>query len=86
MAVKLLPGLVDYRCALDLQTRIVARKADMASATTGASATAGAWPDVLLLLQHPPTYTAGRRIRGADATEGARLRRLGAAYLEVGRG
>ena len=42
--------------------------------------------DYLLLLQHPPTFTAGRRIRGSQEQEGDRLRRLGAEYYETLRG
>jgi lipoyl(octanoyl) transferase len=42
-------GVVDYADALDLQTRL--RDARLA----------GALPDVLLLLEHPPVYTRGRR-------------------------
>ena len=42
-------GVVEYREALDLQLRLRdAREA-------------GAMPDVLLLLEHPPVYTKGRR-------------------------
>src|SRR3954470_19136657 len=42
-------GLVDYREALALQERVrAARQAD-------------AIPDTLLLLEHPPVYTRGRR-------------------------
>jgi len=42
-------GLVPYGEALGLQQRLVeARQRD-------------ATPDVLLLLEHPPTYTRGRR-------------------------
>jgi len=39
--------------------------------------------NVVLLLQHPPTYTAGRRTKGTIDTEGVRLRNLGADYFEV---
>ncbi|MBV9818547.1 MAG: lipoyl(octanoyl) transferase LipB [Solirubrobacterales bacterium] len=42
-------GVVDYRDALDLQER------------TREARQAGAIPDVMLLLEHPPTYTRGRR-------------------------
>jgi lipoyl(octanoyl) transferase len=42
-------GLVDYRAALDLQVRL--RDARQA----------GEVPDTLLLLEHPPVYTRGRR-------------------------
>ena len=108
IAVKVLPGLVDYRRALDLQRRIVERKAAQRNAYARASpplsmihgssftethsqnkilaeehTTEHPWPDVLLLLQHPPTYTVGRRIRGTTDTEGGRLRKLGADYVEV---
>jgi lipoyl(octanoyl) transferase len=42
-------GMVEYREALELQERVrTARQAD-------------AVPDVMLLLEHPPTYTRGRR-------------------------
>jgi lipoyl(octanoyl) transferase len=47
-------GVVPYREALDLQHRVrAARQAD-------------AVPDVLLLLEHPPTYTLGRRSAPGD--------------------
>jgi lipoyl(octanoyl) transferase len=46
-------GVVEYRSALELQTRI--REARQA----------GWVPDVMLLLEHPPVYTRGRR-SGAD--------------------
>ncbi len=42
-------GLVEYREALALQERVRAARQ------------AGAVPDVLLLLEHPPVYTRGRR-------------------------
>lgn len=38
--------------------------------------------DIVCFLQHTPTYTAGRRIRGQE-NEGKRLNELGAAYVEV---
>lgn len=44
-------GRIDYQAAWDLQRRLAdARRADLI-------------PDVLLLLEHPPTYTLGRRGR-----------------------
>jgi lipoate-protein ligase B len=47
-------GLVEYRDALALQLRLrEAREADVL-------------PDVLLLLEHPPVYTLGRRSEPAD--------------------
>ncbi|TRW88225.1 lipoyl(octanoyl) transferase LipB [Mycolicibacterium sp. 018/SC-01/001] len=52
-------GTVDYQAAWDLQREIVAARVD-------------GGPDELLLLQHPPVYTAGRRTlpeeRPADGT------------------
>jgi hypothetical protein len=45
--------------------------------------------DVLLLVEHTPTYTNGRRNRGAQAissTEASRLQNLGATYVESLRG
>ena len=42
-------GRIEYRAALDLQRRLRAARQ------------AGAVPDVLLLLEHPPVYTRGRR-------------------------
>ena len=42
-------GVVEYREALELQHRLRARRQ------------AGELPDTLLLLEHPPVYTRGRR-------------------------
>ncbi|GAA6028942.1 hypothetical protein JCM8097_001517 [Rhodosporidiobolus ruineniae] len=44
--------------------------------------------DILLLLQHSPVYTAGRREKDAETAdkEGERLRRLGADYVQTMRG
>lgn len=68
-------GLVDYVEAWELQRRLVARRK------------AGEIPDVLLLLEHPPTYTLGRGGRPehllADTEE---LSRLGARFLATDRG
>ncbi|CAO3600373.1 unnamed protein product [Absidia cylindrospora] len=41
--------------------------------------------DVVLFLQHTPTFTAGRRIRG-EVEEGKQLKALGAEYVETMRG
>jgi lipoyl(octanoyl) transferase len=46
-------GIVDYRDAWDLQRRIV-------------DARIAGGPDALLLLEHPPVYTAGRRTEPAE--------------------
>jgi len=50
-------GLVEYRQAWDLQRRLVERRA------------AGEIPDVLLLLEHPPVITLGRRGTMADVLD-----------------
>jgi lipoyl(octanoyl) transferase len=47
-------GLVEYREALALQEAVRARRQ------------AGELPDVLLLLEHPPVYTRGRRSQDGD--------------------
>jgi lipoyl(octanoyl) transferase len=47
-------GLVEYHAALQLQEAVRERR------------TAGELPDVLLLLEHPPVYTQGRRSRPED--------------------
>ena len=47
-------GTVDYRTAVDLQERLRAR------------VIAGDLPDLLLLLEHPPVYTLGRRSEPGD--------------------
>ncbi|RKO92051.1 hypothetical protein BDK51DRAFT_14997, partial [Blyttiomyces helicus] len=41
---------------------------------------------IILTLEHPPTFTAGRRIRGTVDDEGQRLARVGAEYFETQRG
>src|SRR4051794_1130508 len=52
------PGRVPYTEAVDLQTRLRERRP------------AGGVPDSLLLLEHPPTYTKGRRSEKADLPMG----------------
>jgi lipoyl(octanoyl) transferase len=68
-------GLVPYAEALDLQHRVrAARQAD-------------AVPDVLLLLEHPPTYTRGRRTAAGELTRGAAwYRAQGIEVADVDRG
>ncbi|KAJ3046378.1 putative lipoyltransferase 2, mitochondrial [Rhizophlyctis rosea] len=76
IAYKYIGSSVPYLKALSLQDHLVTR-----------AATASSNPiNILLLLQHPPTYTAGRRIKGTEDTEGRKLRALGAEYHEVKRG
>jgi lipoate-protein ligase B len=52
-------GTVEYRATVELQERLRAR------------VIAGELPDLLLLLQHPPVYTLGRRSHAADLPFGA---------------
>jgi lipoate-protein ligase B len=52
------PGQVPYAEAVELQTRLRERRQ------------AGDIPDSLLLLEHPPTYTKGRRTEKADLPMG----------------
>jgi lipoate-protein ligase B len=68
------PGLVDYQDGWDIQRR-------------AAEAVHSGGPHVLILLEHPPTYTLGVRARGEHLllAEGA-LARLGAAVHRVDRG
>ena len=64
-------GLVDYREALDLQREVAAGVAD------------GSLPDTVLLLEHPPTITLGRRTEEGEVhvPDGADV-----AIVEVDRG
>ncbi|RKP06005.1 hypothetical protein THASP1DRAFT_32167 [Thamnocephalis sphaerospora] len=85
-------GVVPYRTALRLQETLVEHR--LQARRENAQHTH--WEqDVVLLLQHPPTYTTGTRrfaLRttlpaDADATaERARLATLGAEYVETRRG
>jgi len=47
-------GTIEYRTAWDLQRAHAAARRD------------GTGPDVLMLLEHPPVYTAGKRTRPSD--------------------
>ncbi len=69
------PGVVDYRQAWDWQRRLArARAADEVG-------------DVLLLLEHPPTYTLGTRAdRGNVLLDQAGLRRAGIDLVQIDRG
>jgi lipoyl(octanoyl) transferase len=68
-------GRVDYRDAWALQHRLVA------------AAAAGAIPDQLLLLEHPPVLTLGRQADASHVRAPAReLRRRGIEVIRVERG
>ncbi|KAG5462306.1 MAG: hypothetical protein BJ554DRAFT_5388 [Olpidium bornovanus] len=77
-------GRVPYRAGLALQETLVKKRLDVRDGHTG---DAHFDRDVLLLLEHPPTYTAGKRLKGkVDQCESNRLRNLGADFVEVPRG
>ena len=68
-------GTVPYRAAWELQRRLAAARQ------------ANAIPDVVLLLEHPHTYTIGRRGDDSEVLASPEhLRRLGATVVEVDRG
>ena len=79
-------GRVSYGPALALQRSLVdaRRSPPSSSSPSPARAPASFDTDVVLALEHPPTYTVGRRTTGDDV-EGERLRALGADYFEVRR-
>src|SRR3954469_16921535 len=69
------PGRVPYTAAVELQTRLRERRQ------------AGEIPDSLLLLEHPPTYTKGRRSEKADLPMGEEwYRSQGIEVHETSRG
>ncbi|KAI8924443.1 hypothetical protein BC831DRAFT_465675 [Entophlyctis helioformis] len=80
VAVKFLGKSVPYARALQVQQHLVESR--IAAETSAARREL----DIILLLEHTPTYTAGRRIRDSYDTEGSRLRALGADYFETLRG
>lgn len=68
-------GLVEYLPAWDLQRALVAARRQ------------GAIPDLLLLVEHPPTYTIGRRgSRSNLLIDDAMLASVGATCYEIDRG
>ena len=69
------PGVVPYAVSYEAMHELAARRA------------AGEVPDALLLLEHPPTYTAGRRTHPSHLllAEGE-IERRGAELHEVDRG
>ena len=70
-----LPGLIPYLEALALQRRLSEARA------------AGAEPDTLLLLEHPPVFTLGRRGSEADVLVSPERRRaLGIELHQTNRG
>ncbi|KAJ3116936.1 hypothetical protein HDU96_008336 [Phlyctochytrium bullatum] len=69
---KILKGLVKYKHALELQSRLVALKQERRAS----------FPNIILFLQHEPVFTAGRRLRDLKETE-TTLRATGADYHEI---
>ncbi|CEG81558.1 Putative Octanoyltransferase [Rhizopus microsporus] len=77
-----LPGLVPYEKGLQLQSYLVARRHRINQENANVPVA-----DIICLLEHTPTFTAGRRMRGkTDIEEEKRLRALGADYFETMRG
>ncbi len=67
--------VIDYRRAWDVQRGLAAARA------------AGEVPDVIWLLEHPPTFTAGRHGRREDLfLDDATLAAMGACFVGVDRG
>ncbi|KZT53858.1 lipoyltransferase [Calocera cornea HHB12733] len=88
------PTPLPYLPTLALQNRIhnlqlSLRRAALSSTSTPSSTSpspAASHPDILLLLQHRPVYTAGRReVEGKEA-EAAKLQRMGADWVKSDRG
>ncbi|KAJ2709976.1 hypothetical protein H4R19_003980 [Coemansia spiralis] len=74
-------GEVPYSKALEMQRQLCRRRIDEIHNQQRTLS------DALILLQHPPVYTNGRRNRGKlSAAEIARLRGLGSEYVETDRG
>jgi hypothetical protein len=69
-------GTVPYGTALNLQHQLVQRRLDALQSNQVTS-------DILLLLEHTPVYTGGRRIKGTEDSERKRLGAFGADYFEV---
>jgi lipoyl(octanoyl) transferase len=68
-------GTVPYRDAWDMQLRLAERRG------------AGEIPDVLMLLEHPPVYSRGRRTKAEELPMGAEwYERQGIEVLDTDRG
>jgi lipoate-protein ligase B len=74
------PTPLPYAATLSLQHRIHELQLARRHAQTD-------YPDIMLVLQHRPVYTAGRRQKEEDLLpESLRLRQLGADYVHTDRG
>ncbi|KAI8990801.1 hypothetical protein BDF20DRAFT_792668, partial [Mycotypha africana] len=74
---------VKYNTGLRLQSYLVSRRHQITQQLLKDELPS----DVICFLEHPPTYTAGRRIRGkTEIEEEERLKQLGADYVGTMRG
>ncbi|ORX44258.1 lipoyltransferase [Hesseltinella vesiculosa] len=80
-----LPNHVKYDTGLALQSQLVQRRHRWNAQLKQDPAQASEPLDIIVFLQHTPTFTAGRRIRGATG-EAERLNAAGADYVETMRG
>jgi len=69
-------GMKPYSWSLALQVHLAKKLRD-------AQAKGEAIPNIVLLVQHPPTFTVGRRMRGVESNDESVLKSLGAEYFEV---
>ncbi|KAI9322805.1 hypothetical protein BX666DRAFT_1898613 [Dichotomocladium elegans] len=82
--VSLVNQQIPYDTGLAIQSYLVQRRHAINRLESN---TTGDPEDIVVFLQHPHTYTAGRRIRGkTELDEEQQLRRLGAEYYETMRG
>lgn len=80
-------GVIGYSKALFIQDKIQAIRKPQLNSGASDRQSRRADPtfdtDVILLLQHPPTYTEGRRHKALDPEQENKLRGLGAEYFKV---
>ncbi len=69
-------GQIPYNKGLEIQQKVAQSLIELSKRSQSDGHT-------LLLLEHPATYTVGRRTKGTLETEGKRLQALGAEYYEV---
>lgn len=80
--ISLVQQQIPYDVGLALQDFLVDRRHQINRNARDARDTDS--ENLVLFLQHPPTYTAGRRIRGkTEREQEEKLRKLGADYYEV---
>ncbi|EFA84130.1 hypothetical protein PPL_03203 [Heterostelium album PN500] len=80
-------GTIPYRRSLEYQNILVKKRQIFDALSEDEKKNTKEIPDILLLLQHPPTYTNGVRNNYNVATEEMdRLKSLGADYVAIRRG